>query len=326
MATLVTGSSGFVCVNVARTLATLGEPVVAFDLTPPDDRVRAFLAPADDHVTFVTGDVCDGSLVERTIAERGVDAVIHGAVITATTPEVESANPGRTASVNLGGTIAVLEAARKANVRRFVYVSSGSVYGVQGSLEQPLDETTTPRPAGLYGITKLAAEQTVIRWNALHGLDTAAVRLSSPYGPMERPTHARVAPSLVYAWATAAVRGERPVLPHLEGFRDWTYVDDTAAGIVAAWRAERLTSRVFNIGVGTSYTAPDLLKAIQAVIPSFEVGVSPDRGLLPGIWGRDNRGTLDVSLAHRELGFDPQCDLTAGIARYVEWLKASTEY
>lgn len=319
MATLVTGSSGFVCVNVVRMLAASGERVVAFDLTPADDAVRKFLAAVEDRVAFVTGDVGDQTLVEKVFAEHGVDSVIHGAVITSNTREVDKAQPARIASVNLGGTISVLEAARKAAVRRFVYISSRAVYGNQGSNTEALDESVPPRPTGLYGITKLAAEQTTLYWHDLHGMDTVAVRLSSPVGPMERPTHARLSPSLVYSWAIAALGGEKPVVPHLDAVRDWTYIDDIAAGILAACRAPTLGHRLFNLSLGIQYTASDLVQAIQAVIPSFRVEVSPERGSYPGTYP-DLRGPLDSTRARAELGFAPRYDLPSGVARYLRWL------
>ena len=130
-------------------------------------------------------------------AASGIDKIIHAAVFTGILPEIERGRSRSIVDINLMGTTNLLELARRQSVDRFVYVSSGSVYGDAPGLEEVLHEDTPPNPRSLYAIGKYTSELLTRRYGELHGFQTASVRLGGPYGPMERVTGHRANQSLL---------------------------------------------------------------------------------------------------------------------------------
>src|SRR3954470_14838936 len=191
MAILVTGAAGFVGLNVLDALLAAGEEVVGFDALPLPGRAARDFATRPGRLLMQQGDVCSAEDLDRAFAAAPVKAVLHAAVITAGSARERTA-PERIVAVNLGGAIAVVQAALRHGATRFVYPSSGSVYGTPPADGGPYDEATTwPRPLALYGITKLAAEQAVLRLAEANGLSAAAARLGSVFGPWEWTTGVR---------------------------------------------------------------------------------------------------------------------------------------
>ncbi len=192
MATLVTGGTGFVGSNIVRTLAQMGHSVICLDLAAPDALVSGYLEPWTSQVTFVQGDILDQEDVERAAAS-GIDKIVHAAVFTGILPEVERGRSRSIVDINLMGTTNLLELARRQSVDRFIYVSSGSVYGDDPGLDEVLHEDTPPDPRSLYAIGKYTSELLTRRYGELHGFQTASVRLGGPYGqrnglPLTEPT------------------------------------------------------------------------------------------------------------------------------------------
>ncbi|WP_149537871.1 NAD-dependent epimerase/dehydratase family protein [Siccirubricoccus phaeus] len=267
MAILVTGAAGFVGLNLLDTLLSRGgEPVVGFDTLPLPPRAAREFAERPGRLTMVQGDIGEESALDTAFAAAPVTAVIHAAVITAGTERERSA-PERIAEVNVGGAIAVLRAALRHGVRRFLYISSGSVYGEPPADGGPYDEATTwPRPLALYGITKLAAEQAVLRLAALEGLSAAVARLGSVFGPWEWATGVRdtLSPALqaldAFACDGEAVLGPVNAVDHVYS-RD---VAEALAGLLAT-----PAQGVFNIGRGTITDAADICRALAKASPEF---------------------------------------------------------
>src|SRR5262245_21254569 len=177
MSILVTGAAGFVGLNLLEALLGRGESVVAFDRQPlPAAAQRDFAAlPARLHA--VSGDVRDRAAIVRAMADHGVDRLVHAAAVTARA-ERDAAHPGGIAEINLLGTIRALEAARERGLRRVVHVSTGAVYGELGIVpDNQLDEVRDPvRPAGMYAISKYAAERACLRLATLWGMDIVVGR------------------------------------------------------------------------------------------------------------------------------------------------------
>ena len=153
MATLVTGGTGFVGSNIVKTLAQRGHSVICLDLVAPDPLVRAYLEPWMSQVKFVEADILNQEDVERAVV-GGVDKIVHAAVFTGILPEIEKARSRSIVDINLMGTTNLLELASQLSVDRFVYVSSGSVYGDGPGLDEVLHEDTPPNPRRLYAIGK----------------------------------------------------------------------------------------------------------------------------------------------------------------------------
>ena len=207
MATLVTGGVGFVGANIVKGLAKAGHQVVCFDLSGPDGLLEDFIGEHSSQVSFAQGDILDREGVGRLGDEYRIDKIVHAAVFTVNRVELETQRSRDIVSINIEGTANLLELARKQPVDRFVYVSSGAVYGGASPPDQTLNEEVAPVPQNLYGITKYASELLTRRYGELHQISTASVRLSTPYGPMERVTGHRDVMSPFYHWTGRVVRG-----------------------------------------------------------------------------------------------------------------------
>ena len=320
MATLVTGGVGFVGANIVKALAKAGHQVVCFDLSGPDQLLRDFIGEQSSGVSFAQGDILDGEAVERLGGEQPIDKIVHAAVFTVNRVELETQRSRDVISINIEGTANLLELARKQHVERFVYVSSGAVYGEASPPDQTLNEDVAPVPQNLYGITKYASELLTRRYGELHRFSTASVRLSTPYGPMERVTGHRDVMSPFYHWTGQAVRGEAIHPEAWEQGRDYTYVTDIADGIRAVLDAPDLPHDLYNITAGIWVTFREILDQLTLLSPATQVlenesGQSRIQNAGPG------RGPLSGHRLFLDLNWAPAYDLNAGLAAYLQWRK-----
>ena len=329
MATLVTGGTGFVGANIVRELARAGHEVVSYDIAAPDDLVRSFVSDWADSITFVQGDVRDREAVEALARVHSIDKVIHAVTYTVNQHALEVARARDVVGINVGGLANVLELARTVGVRRFVYVSSGAAYGLAAGTDQTYSEDMPVAPDSMYGITKYAGELITRRYGDLYGFSQASVRLSTPYGPMERVTGHRAVMSALYQWTGQIVRGES-LSVQADSFaqddgRDYTYSVDTARGLVAVLDAPELAHDLYNLTAGPWITYREILETLAELAP----GSSPSAA--PGGWEATDRATASVSgrgplSGHRlwqDLRWQPQYDLKAGIEDYLQWRRDS---
>ena len=267
-------------------------------------------------VTCVKGDVLDLQSLLAALDHHGADRIIHGAAVTAI-GDLEPDAARQAALVNVGGTATVLEAARLAEVKRFVHLSSASVYGAADP-RVPLDEESPIEPNGIYGITKRAGEDIVRRYIELFGMDGVILRLSAPYGPLERPNRLRTVMSPVFHWCRAALNGDEVELADdLE--RDLTYVSDTARCVVLAFQSPKLRHDVYNASCGESLRFSDILAVLARVRPGFRFRLKGGGELSP--FFRDSlRGPLFMERARTDLGFVPRYDIESGLSHYLDWL------
>ncbi len=316
MATLVTGGTGFVGANILKELARSGHDIVCFDLSGPDRLLEGFLGDEYSRVTFVQGDILDREKVEGLGVDHRIDKIVHAAVYTVNRVELETRRSRAVVDINIEGTTNLLELARTLQVNRFVYVSSGAVYGAAGPGDQTLNEDTPAAPQNLYGITKYASEMLTRRYGELHRISTASVRLSTPYGPMERVTGHRAVMSVFYNWTGQAVRGETIQAEDLEQGRDYTYVADIAGGIRAVLDAPVLPHDLYNITAGIWLTFREILAQLQQLAPSTqvnEVAAAQSHGAAA------SRGPLSGHRLFNDLGWTPNYDLKAGLSEYLQW-------
>jgi nucleoside-diphosphate-sugar epimerase len=319
MGVLVTGAQGFVGLNVTRTLAEAGARVYALGRREPDEWVRRFLAPVAERVEYRVADLTQLGQLASVLADDYIEAVVHAAVVTATTPEVEREQAAWIVAVNTAGTIEVLEQAVAKGARRFVYVSSPSALGTLPSGRLPVDESVIPRPESIYGVTKLASERLTRRYGQMHGLSTVSVRIAQPYGPGERPTPSRLRTSPIYEWLRDASRGLRLSTGPLDRERDWTYIDETARGIAALTLADALPHDLYHLSYGRAVTVGAVIELLRGRYPRLELDEEPAPGVLnPNIAG-PNRPPLNSARFAPDFGWSPEVTIAEGMSVYLDW-------
>ena len=316
MATLVTGGTGFVGSNIVKALAELGHEVISFDVVGPDALVKDYVKPWRDRVTFVQGDMLNEADLERVTAHK-ISRIVHAAVFTGVLPEVEADRSRSIVDVNVMGTTNVLELARRLSVGRFLYVSSGSVYGESHDPDQPLSEDGPLHPRSLYAVTKYTSELLTRRYGDLYELQTVSVRLGGPYGPMERVTGHRANQSLLKEWTGQIVRGEPIEVDDRAPRRTFTYVADIAAGVCAVLDAASLPYDVYNNSSGGHYTPGELIETLRDIHPELRVVDSPSSEAYTRAY------KLDVTRLQQDLGFAARFDLASGLRDYFAWRRAN---
>jgi UDP-glucuronate 4-epimerase len=326
MNVLVTGGSGFVPGNILRRLALSGHSVVSMDITPPGDTLRRYLGDLTKRITFVQGDICDPGALSKVARNHPIDGIVHAAVITAVNPQIEPQDPTRTIDANVMGTTRVLDLARGLKgLRRFIYVSSSGVYGTTKDQDVTIDEDYPVNLPTLYAITKYASENITRRYGELFGFSTASLRIGAPYGPLDHKTWARNERNVVCDIIDHAINGrEIVVTPAGRAFeRDWTFIDDTVAGIEAALTAPTLNAAVYNISSGRSQSIERIILAAKSCLPGtrYRVTNDPDEVNINLISGKP-RGPLGIRLIEQDAGFRPKVGLDDGVARFIEWWRS----
>lgn len=324
MATLVTGGNGWLPCHLVRRLAAAGEPVVSYDLMPPDDLLRAFLGDAIARVAFEPGDVTDPDRLRAVAKRHGVTRIVHAAAITPRRDR-EAREPARIVAVNLGGTVNALDVARSLpGFGRFVFVSSGAVWGDHPGA-RVLDEETPSRVTGLYGVGKDAAERVARRYADLFGLDIVSVRPANAYGPMERPTPGYAGATEPRELLRIHFAGDPILVNALTGpYLDWTPVADIAEGIQRILdHPAPLPHVTYSITGGRLYGIGDVLAAFAKHLPSLEYREVPIDRANYRVAG-DSPGPVpsNARLA-ADLGWAPATPLDAGMRDYLAWVTAN---
>ena len=256
MTTLITGGAGFIGGHVAAELLARGDKVVVIDnfndyYDPAIKRLNAARLREYTSFSLIEGDIRDASLVERVFAEQGVTRVAHLAALAGVRASVDQ--PRLYLDVNLSGTLNLLEAAKGASIEQFVLASTSSVYGRTEIL--PFVETdTADRPLAAYPASKRAAELLAHTYHNLAGIPVTALRFFNVYGPAGRPD------MMPWRLLEAAQTGE-PIKLFNGGdiHRDWTYIADTVAGVLAALD-KPLGYEIINLGCGAPISLPDLFR------------------------------------------------------------------
>ena len=293
---LITGAAGFLGSSLANHLAREGHQVRGLDdLSTGDPQA---LVP---DVHFTRGDVSDRPKLWTLLQE--VDVVYHLAARVSVPESV--LYPRDYNTVNVGGTVALMEAMRDVGVRRVVLASSGAVYGDLG--EMPLRETDTPNPRSPYAVSKLAAEFYVRTIGGLWGIETVSLRIFNAYGPGQH-LPASHPPVLPYFLQQALRSGTMVVHGDGRQTRDYVYVDDVVTAMVAASTAPNINGLVINIGSGIGTSVRDLVKRVLDV--TF--------GKPEVLYNSQTSGgvsclTADLTLAQEKLSYHPSIKLDDGL-------------
>ncbi|HLF25989.1 MAG TPA: SDR family NAD(P)-dependent oxidoreductase [Anaerolineae bacterium] len=316
MKILVTGAAGFIGSHVSERLLRRGESVVALDnfndyYSPARKRANAASLAAYPHARIVEADIRDAAAIDALFAREQFERVVHlGAMANV---RYSLKQPALYVDVNIKGTHNLLEAARVHGVQHFVLASTSSVYGQTDKL--PFVETDpTDRPLAPYPATKKAAEVLAYTSHIAYGLKCRALRFFNVYGPRGRPD------MMPYHYTRSILRGE-PITVFDAGRprRDWTYIDDTVDGVVAALDAD-FDYEIFNLGRGQPIVLSDFIQLIERLTGRAAI-IQP--APLP-----DTEPTVtysDTSKAARLLDYHPSVSLADGLAQFWEWYKANEE-
>jgi nucleoside-diphosphate-sugar epimerase len=323
MTLLVTGAAGFVGLNIVEALLERGEDqVVLFDATELPAAFARLFESDRNRLVIEKGSVLDPDRLEALFGRHKIERVIHGAAITSGADR-EARDPGSVVDVNMRGTTNVLQAARKHDVRRVIYIGSGAAYGEALYRMPRLFEETPSMPMTLYSITKHAAERLCVRLKALWGLDIVCVRLGTVIGPWERDTGVRDNFGTHSQLARLAVAGEQAVLTPREIQRDWIYARDVARGVIALAHAERPRHVVYNLSSGVKWEQPIAAwcQALAEAYPAFGYRLAA-QGEEPNIWYTDrDRGVMDIGRIEQDIDFRIEYPMREAYADYLSWIR-----
>ena len=330
MRVVVTGGAGFVMSNVVRTLLAENPEarVVVVDLGPCDEVAAAFFAPFRDRIDWVSGDIRDASVLDRAFSHGDITHVVHGATLTHWDPW-EREEPDRFVDVNVMGSVRVLDRARRcAGLRRFVYVSSGAVYGepISGTPLAPQPESGPFNPPELYAVSKFAAELVAHRYGELFGLDVVRVRFSGVFGPMERPTGGRVLMSAPYrmvrAWLERRPLRVSEATPEAGG--DFLSAEDIGGALAALLRAPRCGHDTYNIAAGRFQSMAEVFETFRSVAPGFGYEVTEDARAEVAMDPRNRLARWNayaIDRVRNDFAWSPR-SLAEQMAGYVRWVEA----
>lgn len=314
---LVTGAAGFIGSHTAAALLERGDTVVGLDnLNDYYDpaRKRANLeeilksAPDPKRFVFYEGDIRDRARVTEIFRAHAPSAVAHLAAMAGVRVSVE--DPWLYYDVNLTGTLNLVEAARSHGLPNFVFASTSSAYG--NTQVVPFVETdAADRPLAPYPASKRAAEMLGFSYHHLHGLDFTALRFFTVYGPRGRPD------MLAYKLLDAMRTGTpMPLFNAGLMHRDWTFVSDITAGVVAALD-RRLGFEIINLGRGEPVLLADFVKSLEEL-----AGKKAPVVVEPMMKADVGYTYADIGKARRLLGYDPKVSVEEGVKRFYEWYKA----
>jgi UDP-glucose 4-epimerase len=239
--------------------------------------------------------------------------VFHLAAIPSVPVSMEE--PERTTAVNIRGTVNVLEAARRAGVKRVVLACSCAAYG--DGPEQPKREALPPRPMSPYAAQKVACELLGQTWTRARGLPCVALRFFNVYGPRQDPNSDYAA--AIPRFATRLLAGQPPIV-FGDGLqtRDFVHVSDVVRGSLLAARSETAPGEVINVASGRSSSLVDLIGRLQKIVGSAVLieHQAPRAGDL-------RESSADISKARWLLGYEPRVSLEEGLAGVVEYFRAN---
>ncbi len=311
---LVTGNAGFIGSHLVEKLLDQGHEVVGFDnfdpfYDPAVKRRNVAAVLAHPRFTLVEGDLRRREHVEALFAGRRINRIFHGAARAGVRPSLK--DPLLYEEVNVRGTLHLLEAAVHHGVTNFVFASSSSVYGEQKKV--PFSETDpVDNPISPYAATKKAGELMCYTHHHLYGLPITCLRFFTVYGPRQRPEMA------IHAFTRAIAHGE-PLSLYGDGSarRDFTYIDDIIAGVLAALERPH-PYEIINLGESETIQVREVIARLERIIgkPAIVRTLPAEPGDVPMTYA-------DVRKARALLGYVPSTPVDVGLKRFVEWYQSA---
>ena len=335
MKAIVTGAAGFIGSHLCERLLNDGWSVVGIDnfdnfYAPQIKRDNIRTCLTNSRFQIIEADIRDADKMNEIIApprrtaagevspeaDKGTDVIVHLAAKAGVRPSIE--NPALYADVNINGTMTLLEAARKNRINKFVFASSSSVYG--NNKKVPFSETdNVDFPISPYAATKKAGELLCHTYHHLYAIAITCLRYFTVYGPRQRPDLA------IHKFARLIEQGKPiPVFGDGSMMRDFTYIDDIIDGTTAAIskvsgplrpRSEA-SFNIYNLGESRPISVNDLIKGLEKAL---DKKVTIER--LPLQPGDVEKTFADVSKARKDLGYNPNTEISVGLKQFVKWLK-----
>ena len=305
---LVTGGAGFIGSHLVEALAARGQSVRVLDNFSTG--LRSNLAHIRPTPEVLEADLTDAAAVEQAVS--GVEVVYHLGALASVQRSIET--PTATHAACVTGTLHVLDAARRAGVRRVVYAASSSAYG---GLSNPHGqcENALPHPLSPYAAAKLAGELYMEAFASAYGIETVRLRFFNIFGPRQRADSPY---SGVIALFIAALSAGRTPIVHGDGLqsRDFTYVSNVVQALLQAAETPSVSGQVFNIGTGRSITVLDLVSELNRLLGQTIVSqhTAPRSGDVP-------YSLANIESARRFLGYDPSVSFEEGLKRTLDWYR-----
>jgi len=320
---LLTGGAGFIGSHVAEALLRRGVQLTVVD------NLDSFYSPAwkkanlreirrAGNYRFANQDIRNSRKMREIMARARPEVIVHLAARAGVRPSIQQ--PLLYERVNIGGTLNLLELSRQLGVARFIFGSSSSVYGATS--QTPFSEQQRDlRPISPYGATKLAGETLGYTYAHLYDLPVMCLRFFTVYGPRQRPDLA------IYKF-TRLIEAGKPIPVFGDGStgRDYTYVDDIVAGVMAAleYQPKAMTGgffEVFNLGNSQPVTLAELIGLLEETTgrKALQVRKPPQAGDVPLTWA-------DISRSSQRLGYHPSTHLPDGLRKFVAWYRSRGRY
>ena len=310
---LVTGGVGFIGSHVCERLLEAGHAVCAlddlndfYDPAIKQSTLRELQSRAQSF-SFVHADITNRGEVDEIFGSMAFAQIIHLAARAGVRPSLE--NPALYQRVNVEGTVNVLEAARERGVKKITIASSSSVYGVNSKVPfseaDPIFSAISP-----YAASKLGCEALGHVYHHVHGMDVCMLRFFTVYGPRQRPDLA------IHKFARLMQSGQPiPVFGDGNTSRDYTYVDDTVDGVIAATEKE-FGYEIINLGESQTVELDRLIELLEQAM-----GVKAEINRQPAQPGDVPITFANIEKAQRLLGYNPQVKIEDGIPRFIEWFR-----
>ena len=304
---LVTGGAGFIGSHLVEALVARGETVRVVDslVTGSLDNLSQVKG-----VDLVVGDLVDPIVTDEAV--KGIDYVVHLAAIPSVPGSI--ADPVASNEANVSGTLALLSAAKRHNIRRVVFASSSAIYGNASTV--PIREDVAPDPLSPYALQKVIGEQYGRLFRQLYGLDTVSLRYFNVFGPRQDPSSPYS--GVISLFARCLVTGEQPsIYGDGEQTRDFSYVENVVTGTLQACTMPEASGQTINVSCGRPVSVNALLALMcrlsgARLLPRF----------LDARTGEVRYSQADIKLAQALLGYRPLVQLEEGLQRTLEWHNA----
>ena len=310
MKIFVTGAAGFIGFHLCNTLLDRGDVIVGYDnlnayYDPTLKEARLKLLSAREGFSFTKGDIMDRRALAHAMA--GCDRVVHLAALAGVRYAYD--HPEEYVDTNIKGFFNVIDEVRLQKIDGLIYASTSSVYG--GNTKFPSSEDDmVDNQVSLYGMNKKANENMAHVYHALYGTKVTGLRFFTVYGPYGRPDMA------LFLFTKALLAGEKlPVFNEGKMQRDFTYVDDIVAGIVASID-KNYDEEIFNLGCGKTEELMDYIRMVEET-----VGKKAEFEFLPMQKGDALKSAADIAKARTMLGYEPKTQIKDGVPRFVRWYR-----